>query len=87
MFVDFWAGIGPVWQVIGILALVVLVLLLFLSPSTAVAMVLATIVVVASVIVTWDQVATYRMQKAKGEAISPQARITTPPPSYPRSGT
>jgi hypothetical protein len=88
MLVDFWAGLGLTWQIVGILAVVSMVVLLFLWPSSVVPMVLAGIVVVASVIVTWDQVADYRTQKATGTTFSPQAGITEPaPPAYPRSGT
>ena len=87
MFVDFWADFGLTWQIVGILAIVLMVVLLFLWPSSVVSMVLAGIVVAASIIVTWDQLATYRTQKATGTAVSPQAEITAPPPNYPRSGT
>jgi len=89
MLVDFWAGVGPVWQIIGMLALVALVVLLVLWPSGAVAVALAAVVVVASVIVTWDQVATYRTQKATGNAApGPQAAgIAVPPPQPTRAGS
>jgi hypothetical protein len=86
MLVDFWAGLSLTWQIVGILALVTLVVLLFLWPSSVVSMVLAGVVVIASIIVTWDQVATYRTQKAGGTAYSPQAGVTAPS-GYPRAGT
>jgi predicted membrane protein len=84
----FWSMSGQFWQILGIVAVIVLVATLLARPAGILAMVLAVGVVVAAVIVTWTQVDTYRTQKAVG---TPQpeaaAGVTVPPPGNPRSGT
>jgi len=71
-------------------AIIILVATLFARPASILAMVLAVGVVVAAVIVTWQQVETYRAQKAANAAIiQPQAStgVTVPSGANPRSGT
>jgi peptidoglycan/LPS O-acetylase OafA/YrhL len=86
----FWSMSG-LWQVVGIAAVIILIAALLTRPGSVLAMVLAVGVVAAAVIVTWDQVETYRTQKAINAATIPAAQatagMTVPPPNSPRSGS
>jgi hypothetical protein len=55
-------------QVLGILAVIAIVLILFLRPGSMFAAVLAVAVVVAAIIVSWRDVEQYRHHRAVAEA-------------------
>jgi hypothetical protein len=77
-------------EILGIVAVIALVMTLFVRPSGIVPVVLAIGVVGAAIFVTWNQIETYRAQKAaNSEIIQPQASagVTVPPPSFPRAGS
>jgi hypothetical protein len=75
-------------QLLGIFVVVVLFMAVLLRPAGVLAMLLAVGIAVAAVVVTWNQVATYRAQKAAAAAQPPvTVGVTIPPPSYPRGGS
>jgi predicted membrane protein len=77
---------GTLLQVIGILAVIALVATMLTRPAGVLAMVLAAGVVVAAIVVTWNQVETYQTLKAANSAaIQPQAAAgaTMPPAPSP----
>jgi len=72
-------------EVLGIFVVIVLFVTVLLRPAGVLAMVLG---VVAAVVVTWNQIETYRAQKAAAAAQPPvTVGVTVPPPSYPRGGS
>jgi predicted membrane protein len=86
----FWSMSSQFWQVVGIVVVILLVATLLARPAGILAMVLAVGVVVVAIVVTWNQVETYRTQKAANAAAAlPQASVgvTVPPPNPARSGT
>ena len=76
-------------QVIGILAVIVLAGTMLMRPAGVVPVVLAVGVVLAAIVVTWNQVETFRAQKAANGVVQPEASsdVITPPPTLPRSGS
>lgn len=85
----FWSMSSEFWQIAGIVAVLILVAVVLARPASILAVVLAFGVVIAAIVVTWQQVETYRAQKAANAAVvQPQASTgVTVPPDNPRSGT
>jgi hypothetical protein len=81
-----WSMSGQFWQIAGIVAVVILVAIMLSRPSSIVPVVLAVGVVIAAIIVTWNQVETYRAQKGLPQAETAAGISTAPPPGSPRSG-
>ena len=78
------------WQILGILALIAVVVTLFVRPSGILAVVLAVGVVVAAIVVSWNDVEQYRQQRAANAAFQQEnsaAAVTVPPPNPTRSGS
>jgi len=78
------------WQVAGILTVIILFATVLARPDGVLVMVLAVGVVVAAIVVTWEQVEAYRMQRAAGVGVVPpqaMAGVTVPPPNAAHSGT
>ena len=79
-------------EILGVLAVVALVFTLFLRPGATVAIVLAAIVVVAGVVVSWNDIEQVRAQRAANAAFqqqnaAAQSDVTVPPPNAAHSGT
>jgi predicted membrane protein len=86
----FWSMSSEFWQVVGIVAVLVLVAVVLARPASILAVVLAFGIVVAAIVVTWQQVETYRAQKAANAAntqLQASTGVTVPPPNIPRSGS
>jgi hypothetical protein len=83
---------GSLVQILGILAVIGLVTILFLRPGGILPVVLAVAVVVAAIVVSWRDVEQYHVQKAataafQQENASTSAAVTVPPPNPTRSGS
>lgn len=78
-------------QILGILAVVVLVGVLFVRPASALAIVLAVGVVVAAIIVSWHDVEQVHAQRAVAAAIrqetAPSSSVTVPPSNPAHAGS
>ena len=81
---------GTLLQVLGILAVIVMVTTLLMRPGSLVAVALAVVAVVAGIVVSWRDVEQYRQQRAVAATQQSETAAATPapaPPSYPRSGS
>jgi hypothetical protein len=79
-----WSMSGQFWQIAGIVTVIILVAIMLTRPSSILPVVLAVGVVIAAVIVTWNQVEAYRAQKGLPEAETAAGITTAPPPGSPR---
>jgi hypothetical protein len=81
---------GSLLQILGILVVIALIVTLLVRPAGIVPIVLAVGVVAVAIFVTWNQVETYRAQKAASAGVfqpEAQAGVTVPPPNLPRAGS
>jgi hypothetical protein len=79
-------------QIIGVLAIIALVVILFIRPASIVAVVLAVGVVGAAIVVSWNDVERVRAQRASDSSLvqrnaATQPAVRVPPPTPPHSGT
>ena len=83
---------GTLLQILGILAVIVLVGTLLARPGSIFAVVLAVGVVVAAIVVSWRDVEQYRDQRAATAAFQQEnatasAGVSVPPPSPAHAGS
>jgi uncharacterized membrane protein (GlpM family) len=83
---------GTLWQILGILAIIALVVTMFVRPSGIVPVALAFAVVVAAIVVSWRDVEQYRDRRAataafQQENASASTAVTVPPPNAPHAGS
>ncbi|HWD58623.1 MAG TPA: hypothetical protein VG308_10115 [Stellaceae bacterium] len=79
-------------QILGILAVVAVVVILFVRPSSVIAVVLAVVVVGAAIAVSWNDVEQTRARRAADTQsqqlnAAAQPNVTAPPPTPAHSGT
>ena len=82
---------GTLLQILGILAVIVLVGTLLARPGSIFAIVLAVGVVAAAIVVSWSDVEQYRDQRAATAAFQQEnaaaSAVTVPPPNPPHAGS
>jgi hypothetical protein len=82
---------GMLWQIVGILIVVGLVATLVVRPYGVVPVVLAFAVVIVAIVVSWNDVAQVRQQRAAAAAFQQEnasaSTVTVPPPNPGRSGS
>lgn len=79
-------------QTLGVVLVVALVFTLFIRPGATLAILLAVGVVVAGIVVSWNDVAQFRAQHAANAAAQQrsaavQPNVVVPPPTRTHSGT
>jgi hypothetical protein len=79
------------WQILGILIVLGLVVTLLVRPFGIVPVVLAFAVVVVAIAVSWNDIQSYRQQRAIAAAAQQEnaaaSAVTVPPPNPARSGS
>jgi hypothetical protein len=79
-------------QILGVVLVLALVFTLFIRPGATVAVLLAAAVVGAAVVVSWNDIAQVRAQRAaqagfQQQNAAVQPNVTVPPPTPAHSGT
>jgi 4-hydroxybenzoate polyprenyltransferase len=83
-------GSAMLLQILGILVVAALAITLFVRPGATVAIVLAVGVVLAAIVVSWNDVEQYRAQRAANAMLQHEnssAAVTVPPPNPAHAGS